>query len=100
MNVQEFELQIASMAVTYVPDEDDSVSSAVCVGSTPPVQSRSSTMGSTGRGRAVAVSDANFAIIQQTVEVSLRYAVCMFWLAAKAHCHVSRSSECCRSWNS
>jgi hypothetical protein len=96
-NVQEFELQIASMAVTYVPDEDDSVSSAVSVGSTPPVRSRSSTM---GRGRAVSVSDANFAIIQQTVEVSFRYALGRFWLLAKAHYHVCRSSECWRSWNS
>jgi hypothetical protein len=62
------------------------------------VRSRSSTMGT--RGRAVSVSDANFAIIQQTVEVSFRYALGRFWLLAKAHYHVCRSSECWRSWNS
>ena len=66
-NVQEFELQIASMLVTHDPDEDD-VSSVVSVGSTPPGRSRSSTE---SRPRAISVSDVNYSIIRQTVEVGL-----------------------------
>jgi hypothetical protein len=73
-NVQEFELQIASMVVAYVPDEDD-VSSVVSVGSTPPGRSRSSTA---GRSRAVSVSDTNYAIIRQTLEVRHLHATSMF----------------------
>jgi hypothetical protein len=66
-NIQEFELEIASMVVTYDPDKDDS-SSVVSVASEPPVQPKSPT---SDRVRLVSVSDTNYAIIQQTIEVSL-----------------------------
>ena len=88
-NVQEFELQIASMVVAYVPDEDD-VSSVVSVGSTPPGRSRSSTA---GRSRAVSVSDTNYAIIRQTVEVSLLHAKCMSCTVSPSHIQEQRMLE-------
>ena len=88
-NVREFELQIASMVVAYVPDEDD-VSSVVSVGSTPPGRSRSSTA---GRSRAVSVSDTNYAIILQTVEVSLLHAKCMFCTVSPSHIQEQRMLE-------
>ena len=89
-NVREFELQIASMVVAYVPDEDD-VSSVVSVGSTPPSgRSRSSTA---GRSRAVSVSDTNYAIILQTVEVSLLHAKCMFCTVSPSHIQEQRMLE-------
>lgn len=89
-NVREFELQIASMVVAYVPDEDD-VSSVVSVGSTPPGgRSRSSTA---GRSRAVSVSDTNYAIIRQTVEVSLLHAKCMSCTVSPSHIQEQRMLE-------
>ncbi len=88
-NVRDFELQIASMVVAYVPDEDD-VSSVVSVGSTPPGRSRSSTA---GRSRAVSVSDTNYAIIRQTVEVSLLHAKCMFCTVSPSHIQEQRMLE-------
>ena len=82
-NVLEFELHIASMAVIYDPEDDDTLS-VVTVGSTPQGRSRSST---TGRGsRAVSVSDANYEIIQKTVEVS--------YTCTRLHC-LSRLMDVC-----
>jgi hypothetical protein len=88
-NVQEFELQIASMVVAYDPDEED-VSSVVSVGSTPPGRSRSSTA---GRSRAVSVSDTNYAIIRQTLEVSLLHATSMFCRVSPSHNQEQRMLE-------
>lgn len=80
-NVREFELQIASMVVAYVPDEDD-VSSVVSVGSS-----------TAGRSRAVSVSDTNYAIIRQTVEVSLLHAKCMSCTVSPSHIQEQRMLE-------
>jgi len=84
-NVQEFELHIASMAVVYDDPDDDGQLSVVSVGSTPPVRSRSSTTGRSSR--AVSVSDANYEIIQKTMEVSYICARC-FLLCQSSRSHV------------
>jgi hypothetical protein len=55
------------MVVTYDSDKEDP-SSAVSAGSSLPVQPRSPT---SHRARAVSVSDTNYAIIRETIEVSL-----------------------------
>jgi hypothetical protein len=65
-NIQEFELEIASMVVACDPVQDDPSHVASLV-SVPPLQPRSPTA---SRARAVSVSDTSYAIIQQTVEVT------------------------------
>ena len=65
-NIQEFELEIASMVVAYDPVQDDP-SHVASVVSMPSVQPRSPTA---SRARAISVSDTSYAIIRQTVEVS------------------------------
>ena len=77
------------MLVTHDPDEDD-VSSVVSVGSTPPGRSRSSTE---SRPRAISVSDVNYSIIRQTVEVSLVLVLLISSAVSQSHFQEQRMLE-------
>jgi hypothetical protein len=82
------------MVVTYNADEDDP-SSTVSVGSLPSVQPRSPT---TERARSVSVSDSNYAIIRQTIEVSLVFL--MPCKCSRAHLQERRMLEQMEQMNS